>query len=213
MNIVTEKRCNKCGEIKPLSEFHRKGKNGYRYQCKTCNKMYARGYFQQHVGEFYERAKKWILGNPGEREKISHKSYVLHKDEIRARQRKDYQDHPEKITWAKKNPEKLKEMIRQWDATHRDAKNLHAQTRRAKVSSAGGVITPSEWNDLKIKYNYTCLCCGRREPEIKLTLDHVYPIALGGRNVIENAQPLCKTCNSKKHTKHIDYRSQDNDDD
>jgi 5-methylcytosine-specific restriction endonuclease McrA len=206
MNIVTEKRCNKCGETKPLSEFHRKGKNGYRYQCKACNKIYAQGYFHKHVADFIERAKKWVTKNPGEQEKISHKSYVLHKDEIRARARKNYKDFPEKETWAKKNPEKHKELIRKWDATHRDAKNLHGQTRRAKVSAAGGVITPSEWNNLKIQYDHTCLCCGKREPEIKLTLDHVYPISLGGRNVIENAQPLCKPCNSRKNIKCIDYR-------
>jgi len=206
MDILTQKRCNKCGETKPLSEFHRKGKNGYRYQCKACNKIYAQGYFQQHVEEFYERAKKWISRNPGEQEKISHKSYILHKGEIRARARKDYKEHPDKITWSKNNTEKHKEMIKQWDASHRDAKNMHFQTRRAKINSSGGVIAPAEWSELKIKYNYTCLCCGRREPEIKLTLDHVYPISLGGSSTIDNAQPLCKSCNSRKGARHIDYR-------
>lgn len=47
-----------------------------------------------------------------------------------------------------------------------------------------------------------CLCCGSP----KITLDHVIPVYLGGKNEIENLQPLCKSCNSKKSTKIIDYR-------
>ena len=31
-------------------------------------------------------------------------------------------------------------------------------------------------------------------------------MTMGGKNVIENAQPLCKPCNSSKGTKYVDYR-------
>jgi len=41
-------------------------------------------------------------------------------------------------------------------------------------------FTAQEWAELKRRYNYTCLRCGRREPEIKLTADHVVPISKGG---------------------------------
>ena len=40
----------------------------------------------------------------------------------------------------------------------------------------------------------------------KLTVDHIVPVSLGGKNTIDNLQPLCLTCNSKKHNKIIDYR-------
>lgn len=56
------------------------------------------------------------------------------------------------------------------------------------------------------KYNYTCLCCNKKEPEILLTIDHVIPVSLGGMNIIENAQPLCHSCNSRKKAKVMDYR-------
>lgn len=49
-----------------------------------------------------------------------------------------------------------------------------------------------------------CLCCGTDE---LVTLDHVIPIHHGGLNEIENLQPLCRSCNSKKKTKTIDYRA------
>lgn len=54
-------------------------------------------------------------------------------------------------------------------------------------------------------YGYRCLCCGQQFSS-GLTVDHVVPLALGGSNWISNIQPLCHHCNSKKHTKIIDYR-------
>jgi 5-methylcytosine-specific restriction endonuclease McrA len=67
-------------------------------------------------------------------------------------------------------------------------------------------FTVNEWRALQEQYNFTCLRCGRREPEIKLTADHVIPISKGGAGTIDNIQPLCKPCNSAKHDEEIDYR-------
>jgi hypothetical protein len=55
-------------------------------------------------------------------------------------------------------------------------------------------------------YNHTCLCCGRQEPEIALTIDHVVPLSKGGAHDISNIQPLCGSCNTSKYNKTIDYR-------
>ena len=70
---------------------------------------------------------------------------------------------------------------------------------------ARGSHTLGEWERLKAQYDWTCPSCERREPEIKLTEDHIISIKLGGSNNIENIQPLCQSCNSKKHTKTIKY--------
>lgn len=71
----------------------------------------------------------------------------------------------------------------------------------------GGTYTTQEWRDLCARYDYACLCCGKREPEIKLTPDHVIPLSKGGRNDIGNLQPLCKPCNTAKNARTIDYRT------
>ena len=78
----------------------------------------------------------------------------------------------------------------------------HLKARRyARERGAIGSHTLEEWEDLKKKYNYTCPMCGRREPEIKLTKDHIIPLSEGGTDYIWNIQPLCRSCNSKKGKK------------
>ena len=80
------------------------------------------------------------------------------------------------------------------------------QRRYVYEAFAEGSHTEQDWEDLKKHYNYTCLRCGRREPEITLTKDHVIPLSYRGSNYIHNIQPLCGSCNSGKGAKHIDYR-------
>jgi 5-methylcytosine-specific restriction endonuclease McrA len=77
--------------------------------------------------------------------------------------------------------------------------------RKKKLKVAGGHHSRTEWGTLKEKYSFSCPCCLRKEPEIKLTRDHIVPVSKGGNNDIGNIQPLCRSCNSRKQTNSIRY--------
>lgn len=88
------------------------------------------------------------------------------------------------------------------DKTHR---MVLQQNREARKRDNGGSHTVAEWATLKAQYNWTCPACRQSEPKIKLTEDHIIPVSRGGSNNIENIQPLCGSCNSKKKVKIIVY--------
>lgn len=55
-----EKRCTKCGETKPLSEFYQQktGKDGRQAHCKDCDKKRCHQYRQGHKTDSKKRNKK-----------------------------------------------------------------------------------------------------------------------------------------------------------
>jgi 5-methylcytosine-specific restriction endonuclease McrA len=129
------------------------------------------------------------------------------KEKQKERLRKWREEHPNyNREYQKNNWESILKKNRKYIAAHPEKNVLAVENYRAKKKKNGGRITSEEWGALKAKCDYMCLCCKRREPEIKLELDHVLPIALGGTNTIDNAQPLCRSCNARKNNKHIDYR-------
>lgn len=84
-------------------------------------------------------------------------------------------------------------------------KTILNRRRQERLKKVSGFHSNGEWEILKIQYNFTCPACKRIEPEIKLTRDHIIPISKGGSDNIENIQPLCKPCNSRKHISTIKY--------
>lgn len=82
--------------------------------------------------------------------------------------------------------------------------------RRARKLSNGGSHTVWEWDCIKRIFEFRCPSCNKSEPEIKLTKDHIIPISLGGTDNIDNIQPLCLSCNVKKHKKVIKYEVRKN---
>jgi 5-methylcytosine-specific restriction endonuclease McrA len=194
-SIIAEKRCTKCGETKPLSQFgkqpHRK--DGHHSWCGKC---------------LSRASSKWNKDNPEKCRVNQFRS--LNKITSTNPRRKlgvTLEHVLEKArNWNKNHPERRREHRVKWQSANREKTQEYSRNQRARKKGNGGVITVQEWQDLKREYDYTCLCCKRREPEVKLELDHVLPLVLGGRNSIDNAQPLCKSCNSSKNAKHIDYR-------
>jgi 5-methylcytosine-specific restriction endonuclease McrA len=43
-----------------------------------------------------------------------------------------------------------------------------------------------------------CHYCGQKTPAGELTMDHIVPVARGGRSTKGNVVPACKSCNTRK---------------
>ena len=55
---------------------------------------------------------------------------------------------------------------------------------------------------IKQRDNYTCQICGKYMPdEVGLHIDHILPIAKGGKSVPSNLRVLCSKCNGRKGDK------------
>lgn len=181
-HTTPSKCCSKCGIEKPLSEFHndKKCKCGKVAACKACVKARGMKYREENTERLREAKRQYYQNNKEvccERNKKYQEA--LHRQEATERTRRWKQEYPEK---AKANE-------------HR---------REARKRGNGGSFSANEWLELCEKYDRTCLCCGRSD--VKLTADHVIPVSKGGSSLIDNIQPLCASCNSKKHDKIIDFR-------
>jgi len=105
--------------------------------------------------------------------------------------------------YREQNKEKIRIKTRDWQRRNtQKVKEYHA-ARKSRVLGSVGRFTSKEWIDLCNKYDNKCLCCNERK---KLTPDHVIPLVLGGKNSIDNIQPLCGPCNSRKNKNIKDYR-------
>jgi 5-methylcytosine-specific restriction enzyme A len=58
-------------------------------------------------------------------------------------------------------------------------------------------LRKSQWWQRKLAKGECAYCRGKFAPEA-LTMDHIVPIARGGRSTRGNLAPACKACNSRK---------------
>ena len=116
--------------------------------------------------------------------------------------------HPEYMSarnaeYKRNNPDKILAKDRKYRKLHPEIFKRKDAKRRTAITKAGGAYTSAQWMALCNTYENRCLCCSRKR---KLTADHVIPVSKGGTSNIDNIQPLCGPCNSKKHTGITDFR-------
>ena len=74
-------------------------------------------------------------------------------------------------------------------------KDYHAKNQRR-------LMTPALRQQIMERDNYTCQICGKYMPDkVGLHIDHIVPIAKGGKTVPSNLQVLCSRCNGGKGSK------------
>lgn len=104
--------------------------------------------------------------------------------------------------WAEENKSRLNFLKRRWEKNNPEKHKLLQITiklnRRARKKQNGGVVTNLEIKNLKLKSKNICFYCNQNK---KLSIDHVVPLKLGGRNEISNMVLACINCNSRKQAK------------
>jgi 5-methylcytosine-specific restriction endonuclease McrA len=217
---ILPKKCTKCGERKSRGEFckDKSRKDGLQVWCNVClgeyrkenkerNKAYLDKYQIENKETLRQKDREYRNKNREEISQRRREHYQVNREKNMETSRQYREEYPETHrVWSQKNRARIKSIANLWRKNNPDRVSGYNRTTKARRMSVEGKITAREWNDLKARYNYTCLRCRQQEPEIKLTLDHVLPLVKGGKNVIENAQPLCLSCNCSKKDKHIDYR-------
>lgn len=247
---MLEKKCNKCNEVLPVSNFFRNKncKDGFRPACKVCESPKYKEYRANHkveIREYFLANKEQINKTERERNKVKSLNRVpkirakKYKTEEEILQLKEY-----KKAWRRKyyktnyykflernkayqkitrsrTSEKIRAYVKEYGKTHRAEARERARKsrlnnpglgvaynsrRRAKKLGNGGFHTPGEIQYLKELQNFKCLMCNKCEPEIKLTIDHILPVSKGGGDGLGNLQMLCRSCNSSKNAKFIDFR-------
>jgi 5-methylcytosine-specific restriction endonuclease McrA len=192
LGLFDGKACRKCERWQPLEMFDKNAgmRDGRINMCKECTKAYraSRG------SKAYEQAKQWRIDNP-ERFRTSRQEAYRRKHPLK----------PKRINQllTAEQREQRRERVREWNRRHPEKRRAVMQAYRARRKQSSGVVTSAEWKALCEYYDNQCLCCGSSG---SLTMDHVIPLSKGGLHILDNVQPLCGECNSRKKDRTVDYR-------
>ena len=190
------KRCPGCGEWKPFDDFYRNRstRTGYQLYCKPCWRVRSETSRQKHL-----EARRAAARNTAARFRAEHP------DTYKERQANWYAANG--LTyhrqWQEEHREDVRAAVRKYRAAHRDEQQVKTNNRRAKRDGVAGEITLQDWLALRARHHDTCASCHQA---VKLEIDHVVPMKLGGLNIISNIQPLCHGCNTRKKQQTTDYR-------
>jgi len=165
------KRCTKCGETKPVSEFiaDSRYRLGYMSHCRECGRKMRRSWYARNK----EHARQY-------RQKHAARDKRLHK------------------RWRQDNIEKCRGYTRRWFRTLKGrAYARHKQHQRHALQKRSDVT--AEWL-LKLESRQsTCAYCGRPFSSVlRPTIDHVMPLSKGGTHTKKNIVLCCQSCNSEK---------------
>ena len=175
--------CRGCEQTKCHSAFSKdaKGSLGLSSRCKDC----VRAYQKSHIDEINARRREYKKEQADHFREYEREYHRKNPESKKARNRRYREENREKISAQsreyQKNSERYKarhsEYNRRFRQGHPELNSVYFANRQSRERNADGSFTPKEWRAVCMQYNYTCLCCGKREPEIKLTADHVIPLA------------------------------------
>lgn len=171
------------------------------YTCTHCKKVFSGKKRRVETRHFCSR-QCW-------RDRLSLEKDLLRITSAPGRKRKAKSYHQE---WYANNRTKKLEQNKEWAKRNKPTLARYAREMRKRnperevARRFGKQFTAHEWKAIKNRYANCCLACHKAEPAISLEPDHVVPLSRGGKGTIDNIQPLCRSCNARKHARTIDYR-------
>jgi 5-methylcytosine-specific restriction endonuclease McrA len=230
--MIAVKTCSLCGRTLPLTEFvkHRRSADGHYSRCRACHRRVAqsqRSPAPRRRSRISSTSKKSppVARSSGEsgKKRCAACDQVLPLADFgkrsvsvdglhywcrtcsaaKAKQRRQELQATDQEQWRTQH----REQARKWRENRREVwlpKHREQQERRhERLNQNGGTLTDADWQLILKRYGYRCLACGSTT---NLTLDHIVPLAHGGRHDADNVQPLCRACNASKRDHTIDYR-------
>lgn len=214
MKITEEQRLKR-------NEYMRQWNAKHRESVSILQKRYRLNNPEKVAAQQKAKYERWKREKPEELRELNKKAQIKYalkkvwllpenKEKNIIRGREWRLNHPGETTkrvaeWRKLHPEEAKENRRKWNRENSEKNKISHLNNKIKREKCDGKFTVKEWIEKKKEYNFTCPACGKKEPDIKLSVDHINPLILGGTNYIENIQPLCIPCNSRKNGKYIKY--------
>lgn len=193
---MQEKTCSKCKKTQPVSEFHRNKtkKDGLSIYCKSCNCAYGRKWYKENTEYALKRIRKWQEENPEKEAERQRKWRKENPGKDAERQRK----------WREENPGKDAERARKW--REENPEKEAERKRRNNHKRRAAVHIPYDFNQAYAEYKGICVVCQEPVPRYEATVEHLYPITKGGKDVLANVGPSHKACNQQKYTKILSFK-------
>ena len=154
-----KKTCSKCGETKPLNEFHNSSRapDGHRYNCKECQRTRDKAWYKANKERAAATNRTWRKTNP-EREAATSKAwYEANKDRRAATSR----------AWREANPDRVAAISKAWNEANSE-RVIDGRLRRTYD------ISSFEYDDMLEAQGGGCAICGKT-PEAegrRLSVDH-----------------------------------------
>lgn len=168
-------------------------------------KAYRDAYYIATVERRKEVAREWQAKNPERKRDNGRKWDAANQEQKNDNLRRWRTNNPDKVRAINQrsyanNTESHKVCYKKWRIKNPDKITALSQKRRSRLADGDGV-TADIIATLK-KLQRFCVDCKRKfGPELKATLDHIMPLAKGGRHERANVELRCKSCNSRKHDK------------
>lgn len=207
----TEKHCHKCGNTRPLSDFHknRSQKDGHSTQCKFCTKesnkayresnkesiaAYKKVWFQENKDRCQAKSKKWAEDNPERRKEIVNKSYANNRETALAYSK----------NYRKENREACANRVRDWELRNPDRVRAKNNRRRAAKLNSEPPWLSEDQKEQIISFYSVAKDCEILTGE-SYHVDHIVPLqgkVVCGLHVPWNLQVLPSDINQVKSNKY-----------